>query len=293
MSGEERSDKLTVRTDDDTLDLGSPKSMSNTMLLSEIDELLSSGEAMDTDKIEQYLALLQERAPVMEDYDPAAGWDRLKDEHPLLFEEQAVNTSEAGPEVKHLPKPKRSKLVRLLHVAEIAIAALFCIMVAANAFGFNPIQAFFKWADDVIQIYNNPSGIMKLPADDPSEYHSLEEALEADGVDSKYCPNWIPKDFHLVYVSARQADDFMKYSAIYESNHGELTIRVVQFLPSAWSAAEEKEEGGYLYLHSGLEYYILSNYDITKASWTIGEYSYTISGQISEDELKLIIDSIL
>ncbi|SBV96155.1 hypothetical protein KL86CLO1_10739 [uncultured Eubacteriales bacterium] len=292
MSGEERSDKLTVRTDDDTLDLGSPKSMSNTVLLSEIDELLSSGEAMDTDKIEQYLALLQERAPVMEDYDPAVQWDKLKDEHPLLFEEDAVNTSEAGPEVKYSPKPKRSKLVRLLHVAEIAVAALLCIIVAANAFGFNPIQAFFKWADGVIQIYNNPSGVMELPAEDPSQYHSLEEALAADGINSGACPSWVPKDYSVAAISVKRTTEFIKYSSIFESERGEILIRVMQFTPSEWSTVEERETGGYLYSHNGIEYYILSNYDITKAGWNIGEFSYLISGQLSENELKQMIDSI-
>lgn len=288
MSGEVRSDKLSIRTEDDTLDLCVPKSKSNTMLLIEVEALLSSGEEMDTDKIEQYLALLQERAPVMEGYDPAAQWDRLNDEHPLLFEREAVSTSEAGSEVRHLPTPKRSKLVHFLHVAEIAVAALFCIMVAANAFGFNPIQAFFKWADGII----SSSGVMVLPAEDPSEFHSLEEALEASGIDSTNCPKWVPNDYRLAYVNANQTNEFMKFSALYESERGELLIRVMQFTKSEWSTVEERETGGHLYSHNGIEYYIISNDGITKAGWNIGECSYLVSGQLSESELKQMIDSI-
>lgn len=224
----------------------------------------------------------------MEGYDPAAQWDRLNDEHPLLFEREAVSTSEAGPEVRYSPKPKRSKLVHFLHVAEIAVAALFCIMVAANAFGFNPIQAFFKWADGII----SSSGVMVLPAEDPSEFHSLEEALEASGIDSTNCPKWVPNDYRLVYVNANQTNEFMKFSALYESERGELLIRVMQFTKSEWSTVEEREAGGHLYSHNGIEYYIISNDGITKAGWNIGECSYLISGQLSERELKQMIDSI-
>lgn len=292
MSGEVRSDKLSIRTEDDTLDLCVPKSKSNTMLLIEVEALLSSGEEMDTDKIEQYLALLQERSPVMEGYDPAAQWDRLNDEHPLLFEREAVSASEAGTEVRYSPPPKRSKLVHLLHVAEIAVAALFCIMVAASAFGFNPIQAIFKWADGVIQIYNNPSGVMELPADDPSEYHSLEEVLASDGIDSGGCPSWIPKDYSVAAISVKRTNEFIKYSSIYDSERGEILIRVMQFTKSEWSTVEERETGGHLYSHNGIEYYIISNDGITKAGWNIGECSYLISGQLSESELKQMIDSI-
>ena len=60
---------------------------SNTELLQEIEDTLRSGtvEDMDTDKIEYYLSILQERAPVEEDYDPEQQWSELREAHPLIF----------------------------------------------------------------------------------------------------------------------------------------------------------------------------------------------------------------
>lgn len=56
-------------------------------LLQEIEQILatSSSADMDTDKLEAYLDILQERTPVMEDYDAKAEWEKTKAQHPLLF----------------------------------------------------------------------------------------------------------------------------------------------------------------------------------------------------------------
>ena len=51
--------------------------------------------------------------------------------------------------------------------------------------GFQPVQAVLRWAEGIIQIYTNPSGIMELPDDDPGEYHSLYEALAANGISTE------------------------------------------------------------------------------------------------------------
>ena len=39
-------------------------------------------------------------------------------------------------------------------------------------------------------------------------------------------------------------------------------------------------------------YYVVSNQDLSKAGWESNDVSYVISGQITEQELKNMIDSI-
>lgn len=293
MFGKERSDKNHVGTSADILDPDALCAMSNTEILNEIEKLMAPppGEDIDTDKVEQYLAHLQERAPVMEDYDPAAQWDKLVEDHPLLFEETA--------ELETLPsaKPTRSTgrrggRFRVVRMVEVAAAVVLCLVVTANAFGVNPIQAFLNWADGVIQVYSNPSGVMELPADDPSEYHTLEEALAANGIDASGCPTWVPRDYSLYSVRSRAADDVIKCTASYESTRGELLIRVAHYSMENAASTEERKDGGSLYTHNGVGYYIVTNNGWSKAGWDIGLNSYVISGQISEDELKEIINSI-
>lgn len=71
---------------------------SNTELLQEIEDTLRSGtvEDMDTDKIEYYLSILQERAPIEEDYDPEQQWSELREAHPLIFSVEDTPSEKSG-----------------------------------------------------------------------------------------------------------------------------------------------------------------------------------------------------
>ena len=63
--------------------------MSNTMILDEIDRVMEAGEDMDTEAVSYLLGILQERAPVMIDFDV----ERFLEEslHKLrLLEEQGL-----------------------------------------------------------------------------------------------------------------------------------------------------------------------------------------------------------
>ena len=109
---------------------------------------------MDTDRLEAYLNILQERAPVMEDYDPEAEWEETKVQHPLLF---AVEPS------KRSKKATVRRWLGPIRAVDNAVAEVLCLMITANAFGYNPIRQFLNWADGIIHVYSNPSGEMTLP----------------------------------------------------------------------------------------------------------------------------------
>lgn len=290
MFEKKRSDKDHVGTGADILDSDALCAMSNTELLNEIEKLMDPppGEDIDTEKVEYYLALLQERAPVMEDYDPAAQWDKLMEEHPLLAEETVAPEKPSSRR-----RSRRCSGFRILRVAEVAAAVVLCLVVTANAFGVNPIQAFLNWAEGVIQAYSDPSGIMELPADDPSEYHSLEEALTANGIDASDCPTWVPRDYSLCGVWVRATDGIIKCTASYESTRGEIIMRVTQHSMGSTASTEEREDDGYEYTNDNGTYYIVSNYELSKVGWQIGSTSYVISGQVSEEEIIKIINSII
>ena len=255
---------------------------SNTELLQEIEDTLRSGtvEDMDTDKIEYYLSILQERAPIEEDYDPEQQWSELREAHPLIFS------------VEDTPSEKKRKYHRLspLRTLRLALAVLtmvVCFMVTANALGFNPVQSAISWAEGVIQTCFNPSGIMELPEDTQSEYRSLKEALTANGMDADKLPGWIPKDYSLNDVTG-----MTKCTAVFESDRGELVMRVNEFNTNDSVILGERDEDGDVYYSNGVEYQIVSNSVWNKAGWQDNTCSYTISGQVSEEEIKEIINSI-
>lgn len=291
------SENPSIRAGKDLVDTQNLKSKTNQELLDEIDKIISSSsdQDMDTDKIEQYLAALQDKAPVMENYSVDAELNRLKADHPLLFEVES--TPDRTPDIiqkrRFHNRVNYRRPARLMLTIQIFVAVMLCLVITANAFAINPIQELLKWAQGVIQVYSNPSGVMELSADDPSEYRSLKDALTAFDIEGDKCPNWVPYDYTLTTVEARDSGDVIQCTAIYDALRGELLIRVTKYSNNAdWATTEEREDGGYTYTENKQEYYIISNYTQSKAIWHLGQCTYTISGQLSEAELKEMIKSI-
>lgn len=271
---------------------------SNTELLDEVIDIVEtqSAEDMDVDAIMKRLALLQERAPVSMDDTPSELMADLKESHPLVFESlgdraQAAGTA-AETEVQLSPKPRPKRRGRFASISVGILAACFCLVVTANALGMNPVQAFLDWADGIVQIYRNPSGIMELSADDPSQYHSLEEALEAYDMGPDQIPNWIPQDYQLSSVDVLDTGSLVQCSASYISNRGELLIRATRFQDKDWSGRAERNTDGLEYEKNGLVYYLATNQELGKAGWISEDISFVISGQVTEQEIISMIDSI-
>ena len=168
MLGSQHPDKSAVgrkRTDSASASI---TEKSNLQLLNEVEAMLSvPAEEMDTDRIEEYLSLLQKKAPVTEHYDPEEKWAKLEESHPLIFEEEPNSCkSDLAAEARnrHGNRTRRS-FSRVFRAAAIAAAAAFCFIITASAMGFQPVQAVLRWAEGIIQIYTNPSGIMTtIPA---------------------------------------------------------------------------------------------------------------------------------
>lgn len=262
-------------------------SKSNSELLNELEEKMSAMTESDFDfeLVEQHLKVLQDRAPVMTDYDSSVEFARLHNEHSVFFNEE--NDS---PKINS-NKKRRKKVVSFLRISEVAVAAVLCLTFTASAFDFHPIKMLINWMEDVLQVQSGPSGIMELPEGSGNEYKSLEDALASKGTDSRGCPTWIPADYNLLNVSVKSSEIVSNFVAYYSSNRGDLIIEVTQF-NSDWNGTSEKNPGGYIYEHSGYEYYIVSNVEDTKAGWTSGSCTYLIDGKITEKEIKTMIDSI-
>lgn len=263
------------------------RNQSNGELMHEIERILEAGndETMDADRLEAYLAELQERAPVMEDYDAAAEWEKTKEEHAFLFE-----LEESGPS-------GRSGIwsgFQKIRAAEIFIATALCLVITANAFGHNPARWFLDWVDGIIRISNaEPSGSMILPQDDGSEYHSLSEALDAYDINPDTVPRWIPADYALSSVVVQESDDILRIEGFYVGERGRLLIRVTQYNEeSSWVGYVERDEGGTECTINNHQIYYVTNAEKAKVGWLVEQRFYEIIGQVTEDEITQMIQSI-
>ena len=118
------------------------------------------------------------------------------------------------------------------------------------------------------------------------------EALAANGISTEGLPTWVPRDYAVSAIAVKLSDGVLKCSAIYDSTRGGLVIRVIEHTMALSTEAKELDSLGSVYTHNQTEYYILTDDGVTKAGWQDGMLSYVISGQISEAEIKEMINSI-
>lgn len=275
------SDKSAVGTNRDTERMQALRDLSNLELLDGIDKMLDCGDGLpDADELELYLKTLQEKAPVMEDYDPEAEWNRLMADHPEFAPEEEPAA------------PKTAVRKRFcLRLGAAAAVLVVLLGVSAAAYRNKSFSGFVDWAQGIMQIHSEPSGVMELPADDPSEYHSLAEALTANGIDPSGCPTWIPEDYVFDRVKVKEAEDAIKISAVYYSDRGELYVRINSY-HEEWIKTQERNDNAILFEHGENQYWLLSNLGLEKANWNDAKSLYSISGQVTNDEMKKIIMSI-
>lgn len=272
----------------DSLHSDNIDTLSNTQLLEEIDSLFetSTDKDLDVDRLEACLAKLQERAPVMEDYDPAQAWEKLQTDHPLLFEsEDAQNQPDKA--IKHFRRP-----LKLLRVVAIAAAMLFALVISASALGFKPITKIVEWSKETFVLRVTSSGQMKLPESEDPEYCSLQEAVASDGYDSSFCPTWIPKDYSASAINRIVSDKSVLYLAEYASDRGTLLMTVKTLTASSQGILFEKDGSVSEYLYHDIIFYIYTNTNAPCAVWRYDDFLCSLDGNITEEELYKIIHSI-
>ena len=272
----------------DSLHSDNIDALSNTQLLEEIDSLFETNtdKDLDVDRIEACLAKLQERAPVMEDYDPAQAWEKLQNDHPLLFEsEDAQNQPDNT--IQHFKRPRK-----LLRIVAIAAAMLFALVISASALGFKPITKIVEWSKETFVLRVTSSGELKLPESERVKYRTLRDAVESDGYDASFCPSWIPKDYSASAINRIVSDKSILYFAEYSSERGNLLMTVQLLTAVTTDSLVEKDDSVLEYTYKDTTFFIYTNTGVPCAIWQQNDFLCSLDGDVTEEELYKIIHSI-
>ncbi len=210
--------------------------------------------------------------------DFSTSWAAFTQNHPALSE-------------KPNPKKRRRIPARCL----IEAAALLCILLVGSAAAF-PAQwnAVISWGKEVLNIGPPPSGIMENP--ELVEFTSLASAAEALGIDTNTLPTWIPQDFSISEVTVQKTTAYERVAAVYTNNKGSIvTIRVTHYYSAddmPIFSLEINDNGEKTYRKKGTTFYLSENLGALQAKWIQENYIYSIVSDLSNNELKQIIDSI-
>lgn len=193
---------------------------------------------------------------------------------------------------RNVPTKTRIAFPRWLRslTATAAILAILLIgSVTAQAFGINIWGAMVKWTQETFHFgeWGDSNTNNNLP------YASLQEALENGKITTLLVPQWIPNGYELVDINVEYCPLHTAYKAMYTKDNQKFRITVQDYLNQIPVYVEQSDGLIEEYVVAGVTYYLFENYDAVKAVWIVDSYECYISGNVTIDELKQMIDSIV
>ena len=196
----------------------------------------------------------------------------------------------------------RTKVVRFPNRAFRVAAAVLAIVlilvvgtsVTAEAFHVDIWGKVATWTREIFQFTDNPQGTTaaKPEKDNSLELASLQAALDQHKIIEKIAPTWLPDGYVNKTLDVFETPRVRNITAIYEKDESELIINIRQTIGIPAHQIEKSDDLLEVYLADVVEYYIFSNTETLQTAWSIGEFECIITGKITLEEMKRMIDSI-
>lgn len=193
--------------------------------------------------------------------------------------------------------PAQPKAVRRWPRAVAAVAAVLAVVIlgsaTAGAFGVDVWSAVAKWTQDTFHFGSPYETSPSEPDKTPSlVYTELRDMLLDYKVTEKLAPTWLPEGYENVEVKMTETPKKRIFLAVYQNGDRVIKIQITDYLKESPSQIEQSEGFQELYPSGGVDYYIFADYEQLQAAWKLDYYECYISGPVTIDELKAIIDSI-
>lgn len=182
----------------------------------------------------------------------------------------------------------------------IAVAAVFGGMVAAQAAGIDVFGTIGRWTDEVFHFVpsadENNQATGAYAGENAPEYSDLREALASLEIDESLAPTWFPNGFEAgnLEVVSSSVSDIVNFVASSE-NGTTFSLDIIRYTSADYLSGtqfEKDTENIEQYSNDQQTFYILSNVDTITATWSDGLIVEQITGNISDEYMKKIIDSI-
>ena len=126
------------------------------------------------------------------------------------------------------------------------------------------------------------------------EYFTLEEALSDYGLTEAMVPTRIPEGFVLQDVSVFEQSEWgeIEFSALFKKGDSSLVISMIYHDTPESFNYEKDPTAVEIYTVNGTAFYFFDNLSKKAVTWYKGCFEYSISGEVSIESLKAIINSI-
>ena len=185
-------------------------------------------------------------------------------------------------------KRANARWLRRLTATAAILAILLVGSLTTKAFGFDLWKTVVQWTQQTFHFGQWGDS----DKNNDLVYDSLQDALEQGKVSVALAPTWFPDGYKLVDITEERTPAKKIYRAKYVEENQFLIITVRDYLDQSPVYVEQSEGLVEEYIVSGITYYIFENNKQVQAAWIVDSYECNISGNITIDELKQMIDSI-
>lgn len=253
-----------------------------------LDAEAPEGQEPDTELLLYVMGVLADRKRNSDNPGKTAqeAWDSFQ-RHYLPRGEEESNSQETESE-------KYTPWLRRLIAAAAVVTLIFLIPLTASALGWEDIwPAVAKWAKETFSFVSRENAEVSAPEiEDDIEYTSLQDLLKRNNRSYDMVPTWIPDRYMLEKIEKDITPLQEIYMAFYTDGNKELRIRIQTYIPADMQNLEIETDDSEIYTASGIKYYIFKNVNQLQIIWIIDSYQCNISGNLSIDEAKEMINSI-
>lgn len=258
----------------------------------------SSCDDVDTE-LSDIAELLQEYDPDMTvtDTQVQESYKRFCEKNPQLMEPEKIAAPAAAESKKPLAKSSRKPFERIVALAATLVLMLTLFTVQAS--GSNLFRTLAEWTASVLRIGTESSGQVSMGENDLTEgevriYATPEEMLSDLHIKGELVPTWVPDRFSLEGCEARKTEAGVSCYVVYVTGGSDLALKMWQKPLEDIYLVEKNQKDASRFVTGAVEHYI--SYDgeskLEKAVWTRDNLECRIIGDVSQEEMERIVESI-
>ena len=258
----------------------------------------SSCDDVDTE-LSDIAELLQEYDPDMTvtDTQVQESYKRFCEKNPQLMEPEKIAAPAAAESKKPLAKSSRKPFKRIVALAATLVLMLTLFTVQAS--GSNLFRTLAEWTASVLRIGTDSSGQVSMGENDLTEgevriYATPEEMLSDLHIKGDLVPTWVPDRFSVQRCEAKKTEAGISCRVVYVAGGSDLALKMWQKPLEDIYLVEKNQKDASRFVTGAVEHYIFYDGEskLEKAVWTRNDLECCIMGDVSQEEMEGIVESI-
>lgn len=258
----------------------------------------SSCDDVDTE-LSDIAELLQEYDPDMTVTDTQVheSYKRFCEKNPQLMEPEKIAAPAAAESKKPLAKSSRKPFKRIVALAATLVLMLTLFTVQAS--GSNLFRTLAEWTASVLRIGTDSSGQVSMGEHDLTEgeirtYTTPEEMLSDLHIKGDLVPTWVPDRFSVQRCEAKKTEAGISCRVVYTVSNNDLILKMWQKPLEDIYLVEKNQKDASRFVTGAVEHYIFYDGEskLEKAVWTRNDLECCIMGDVSQEEMEGIVESI-